>query len=654
MIEKLNTALEKLLKKEEKYVAEDGKILKAKVYQDTMNMDTNLIKLLISDERIKELFFINIDGILVFDKQKFIWFIDSKDFLPDSYTSFKNKIGLIDRNRNYLSSNNDVVLAFPFKDCFLKGGQDKDEEKRKEIMYNEIMAYEDIRRMLSPKIFTNAKRYTKNGIEENITLRKDDNLIIKGNNLIALASLLEKYGGGGVKCIYIDPPYNTGSDSFNYNDNFNHSTWLTFMKNRLELAKKLLSDDGVIFVQCDDNEQAYLKVLMDDIFGRENFVNNISIKISPSSGVKRKFSDIKFIKNKENILLYKKERISLNKLYDITDEYDEHYNIYFNKTEYTTLSKKIDSLFPIKIKKSDFLKDDSVKKIIIKEAENIFRTHDPSKWSIDNFENKNYTEKINEYVYKVYNSDKTKYEYIIKTSTNNLNRLEPLSWKLSEDKKNITTLRGDFWDIGIEGDIGNVNKEGKTKFGEGQKPERLIKDIIFSSTKENDLVLDFHLGSGTTAAVAHKMGRRYIGIEQMDYIEDIAVERMKKVIEGEQGGVSKATNWQGGGSFVYCELKENSQILLNKIKEATEENILKIKEEIYNDNRIVPYITRDELEKVNEEFKNLKVEDKKRVLIELIDKNKLYINYSDIEDEKYSISEEEKTFTNSFYKGDIK
>ena len=145
---------------------------------------------------------------------------------------------------------------------------------------------------------------------------------------------------GGVKCIYIDPPYNTGSDSFNYNDNFNHSTWLTFMKNRLELAKKLLSDDGVIFVQCDDNEQAYLKVLMDDIFGRENFVNNISIKISPSSGVKRKFSDIKFIKNKENILLYKKERISLNKLYDITDEYDEHYNIYFNKTEYTTLSKK--------------------------------------------------------------------------------------------------------------------------------------------------------------------------------------------------------------------------------------------------------------------------------------------------------------------------
>ena len=202
MLENLNDTLEKILKKEEKYVAEDGKILKAKVYNDTMNMDSNLIKLLINNNKIREAFFIDIEGVLVFDKQKFAWFIDSKDFLPDSYTSFKNKIGLVDRNRNYLSSNNDVVLAFPFKDCVLQGGQDKDEQKRKEIMNNEIIAYEDIRRMLSPKVFTNAKRYTKNGIEENITLKNDDNLIIKGNNLIVLSTLLEKFGGGGKMYLY--------------------------------------------------------------------------------------------------------------------------------------------------------------------------------------------------------------------------------------------------------------------------------------------------------------------------------------------------------------------------------------------------------------------------------------------------------------------
>ncbi|MCY7007941.1 site-specific DNA-methyltransferase [Fusobacterium simiae] len=199
MLENLNSTLENILRKEEKYIAEDGKILKAKVYNDTMNMDSNLIKLLINNNKIREAFFIDIEGVLVFDKQKFAWFIDSKDFLPDSYTSFKNKIGLVDRNRNYISNNNDVVLAFPFKDCILEGGQDKDDQKRKEIMYNEIIAYEDIRRMLSPKVFTNAKRYTKNGIEENITLKDDDNLIIKGNNLIALSSLLEKLGGGGYK-----------------------------------------------------------------------------------------------------------------------------------------------------------------------------------------------------------------------------------------------------------------------------------------------------------------------------------------------------------------------------------------------------------------------------------------------------------------------
>ncbi|WP_258876198.1 site-specific DNA-methyltransferase [Fusobacterium animalis] len=197
MLENLNNTLENILRKDKKYIAENGKILKTKVYEDTMNMDNNLIKLLISNDKIKEIFFTDIEGILIFDKQKFIWFIDSKDFLPDSYTSFKNKIGLIDRNRNYISNNNDVVLAFPLKDCFLEGGQNKEDQKRKEIMYNEIIASEDIRRMLSPKVFTNAKRYTKNCIEENITLKKDDNLIIKGNNLIALATLLEKFRGGG-------------------------------------------------------------------------------------------------------------------------------------------------------------------------------------------------------------------------------------------------------------------------------------------------------------------------------------------------------------------------------------------------------------------------------------------------------------------------
>ena len=195
----------------------------------------------------------------------------------------------------------------------------------------------------------------------------------------------------------------------------------------------------------------------------------------------------------------------------------------------------------------------------------------------------------------------------------------------------------------------NPMSSERIEFGAGQKPEALIERIFSMVTNEGDIVLDYHLGSGTTCAVAHKMRRRYIGVEQMDYIEDITVERMKKVIEGEQTGISKTVDWQGGGSFIYCELLENASTLIKKIQAASEETISEIKNEIYADERIVPYITREELEKADEEFHSLELEEKKKVLISLVDKNKLYVNYSDMDDESYDISESDKAFTKSFY-----
>lgn len=267
---------QEVLKTNSKYISDDGKLLKAVVYSDVMTMDKELLSLLLSNEKIKERFFEDVNGTLIFDKQKFAWFVESKEFLPDSYTRYTNKIGLT-HNGDFISKSNDVILDFPYKDCVLEGGQDKEDQKRKEIFYNETIASDEISKMLAPKVFTNAKRFTKDGVEENITFDKNDNLIIKGNNLIALSSLLKQYEGK-VKCIYIDPPYNTGSDSFNYNDAFNHSGWLVFMKNRLEIAKKLLSDTGSIFIQIDSFEQAYLKVIMDELFGRDNFRNAITWK----------------------------------------------------------------------------------------------------------------------------------------------------------------------------------------------------------------------------------------------------------------------------------------------------------------------------------------------------------------------------------------
>jgi adenine-specific DNA-methyltransferase len=176
------------------------------------------------------------------------------------------------------------VLAWPYKDCVLEGGQTKEDSKRDEVFWNITLTPDDIDRLLDPKVLTNFRRIDADGEHAVTEIVDSDNLIIKGNNLLALHSLLPRFRGR-VKLIYIDPPYNTGNDSFKYNDRFNHSTWLTFMRNRLEIACKLLRKDGSIWINIDDDEAHYLKVLCDDIFGRENFVTTVSgkKKVSPSN-----------------------------------------------------------------------------------------------------------------------------------------------------------------------------------------------------------------------------------------------------------------------------------------------------------------------------------------------------------------------------------
>lgn len=601
--------VENLLKSKEKYLSEDKKLLKAKVYSDIMTMDKELLKLLLSDEEIKNTFFVKVDDSLIFDKQKFAWLIDSKEFLPDSYTSYTNKIGLTS-DREFISNKNDVVLDFPYKDCILEGGQDKDDQKRKEIFYNETIANDKIRRMLDPKVFTNVKKYTSGGVEDCLEFSENDNLIIKGNNLIALASLLKRYEGK-VKCIYIDPPYNTGSDSFGYNDSFNHSTWLTFMKNRLELAKKLLRSDGSLFIQIDSFEQAYLKVLLDEIFGRENFRNAITWKRrGGSANPSNQLNNVV-----EWILWYSKDIL----------------NMYY---------------MPV------FSLDDETTQKYIKERF-VFKDDDGRIFMKSPIQSPNYRENLI-YDYKGYKTPAKGYS-ISKEVMEQWDREGRLAFPDSKDKNiNRKIYLDEYKGQPINSlwtDIFVINPMSieRINFGAGQKPEALIQRILSMVTNTNDIILDFHLGSGTTAAVAHKMGRRYIGIEQMDYIKDITVERLKKVIDGEQGGISKAVDWQGGGSFVYCELMENGNDLIRQIENADETTIEDVKAKIYRDERIIPYITREELEKVDKDFEELTLEDKKKALIKLIDKNKLYVNYSDIENKDFDISDADKKFTKSFY-----
>lgn len=241
-----------------------------------------VIKALVSNEKIKSVYGTDIDGIFIFDFGKLCSLLKYKEYWANSFTKYRNKVGLTSEGK-YLDYSSDVVLDFPFKDCVLEGGMTKEDQGKDEVYYNEIIARDEIDCLLSPKVLTNAKRYTKDNIEENIIdFHNNDNLIIKGNNLIVLHSLKVKYQSS-IKCVFIDPPYyfhdTKPADTFIYNSNFKLSSWLVFMKNRLEIAKDLMCSDGVIYITISDDGAHYLKVLMDQVFTREFYCRcNMAIK----------------------------------------------------------------------------------------------------------------------------------------------------------------------------------------------------------------------------------------------------------------------------------------------------------------------------------------------------------------------------------------
>ncbi|WP_180997471.1 site-specific DNA-methyltransferase [Campylobacter concisus] len=467
---------------------------------------------------------------------------------------------------------------------------------------------------------------------------------------MALHSLKKEFAGR-VKLIYIDPPYNTGNDSFKYNDSFNHSTWLVFMKNRLEIARELLKDDGVIFVQCDDNEQAYLKVLMDEIFGRENFINCIAVQVKASAGFKTINKGVMEVM--EYILLYAKEKSNFkeNKVYKYSG-YDNNYSFFIENINENFENWKIGKIKDIfKSIKTD------AKKIGIKEKElqnilfdkfaldnneKVFRytaiNNDAGKATIDARDKSKGDNKI----YKVETSNGIRYIHNGQQITFYSGKIKNIDGEYmpTEQVSNIWT------DVRWEG----IANEGSVELKKGKKPEKLLKRIIEISTQENDIVLDFFAGSGTTAAVAMKMNRQFIAIEQMDYIETITKERLKNVIEGEHGGVSRALDWQDGGEFVYFELKKHNELFKEKILKAkNKKEMLEIFKEI-DKNAFLNYkVDMKKFSKNINEFEALSLEEQKRILDEFLDKNQLYVNLSSINDADFEISDDEKEASASFY-----
>lgn len=445
-------AVSEALKGDPRFVSGDGALLPGSLYGDAMEMDPALLRALYHNEATRGRFFTDVDGVAVFDK-----------------TAFLQAAGGGARP----SPSRDVELVFSHKDCVLEGGLAR-EDRHGPVFHSETLSPDRVARLLEPRALANPRRYTADGIQETTEVSQEDNLVIQGDNLPVLASLLPVYAGR-VKLIYIDPPYNTGSSAFGYNDRFPRSTWLTFMKNRLELARQLLSDDGAIYLQLDYHQVHYAKVLMDEVFGEENFQREIIWRIGWLSGYKTMENN--WIRNHDTILFYAKNARAL----DFKKQY---------------------------IPRSAF------KKIARSKAE---RYPMEDVWNASEYDD--------------------------------LNSIAIVSFSGETVSKMLSP--GD---------------EVK-----GQKSEKLLERIIKAHTDPGELVLDFFGGSGTTAAVAHKLGRRYIVCEQLDRHVDIMLRRLQKVISGEQSGVSKPNGWKGGGSFLFCRLvrQEGRWVSRREMEEGT-------------------------------------------------------------------------------------
>ncbi|MDR3049328.1 MAG: site-specific DNA-methyltransferase [Elusimicrobiota bacterium] len=634
--------LKSVLSQEPRYII-GGQLAKTNIVEDALKVEPLLVRLLLKNETIKKHFFVEIEQTLIFDKVKFQEFVSNEEFLPSSYTKFKNQIGL-SAGGQLFSKNKEVVLAYPYKDCVLEGGQTKEEQGRDEIFYNETLSPDEINILFEPKVLTKFEQYSVSSHSESGSLSVQfnrnekgiiaDNLLIKGNNLLALHTIKKEFEGQ-VKLIYIDPPYNTGNDGFKYNDRFNHSTWLTFMKNRLEIAKQFLRDDGVIFVQCDDNEQAYLKVLLDEIFGIDNFISNSIVVINRGG---RDYGGI--AKTHEYLLIYSKKGINeLNMVNDSAKQFkykDEkggfdlmelrNRNILFNDKNRPNLcypfyvnpnNQDSNELYEISLeKKKGFIEALPLKSQGI---QTVWR------WGKEKV-----LENINLEVKAKLKNDG---DYMI----------------VQKYRKTETRQRS-VWD-----DTVFVNERGtehiKELFGKKAfmypKSEFLLSRVIEISTSKNDIVLDFFSGSGATAAAAHKMGRQWLAIEQMDYIDNVTKERLKKVIDGEQGGISQSLNWKGGGSFIYCELMQWNEKVLEQIRETkTTKDLLKIYETIKNED-----FMRYEIKDFNKtDFEKLSIKEQKTILCDCLDKNQLYVNLSEIDDTKYNVSNDDKKLNKDFFR----
>lgn len=643
---KLYIILEQQLKKEPNFVTDNGELKKWVVLNKAQNFDEELIGLLLDNADLKAKFFVNVKGTLVFNQNLFVQFLEQKNYLNDSYTQYKNKVGLTIDGK-YLKQRNEVALVWPFKDCILEGGQSREEDKREEIFFNEILAQDEITQLLEPKVLTNAKRIDKDGehtfdgfkrdaeINKKRGLPEDtitDNLIIKGNNLLALHTLKKEFAGK-VKLIYIDPPYNTGGlgDTFTYNNNFKRSTWLTFMYNRLIAAKDLLRKDGVLIVAIDENEQPHLGVMLKEFF-KDYEVHCITIVHNPRGVQGTNFS---YTHEYAFFVVPKGKKLIGNR---IIDESEIDFSNLRNWGGESLRSDAKNCFYPIVVdpKTSEIIEFGVV-------CEDDFH---PSKREII----------------------KDGKVYIYPIDNDNIERKWRYARQSVEEIKDLLRARkkSGQWDVEIGKNFGqyktvwidpkyDANEYG-TKIVSRLVPENKfsfpkslynVKDCVYAvvGNDKDAIVLDYHAGSGTTAHAVLELNkedggnRKFIMCEQMDYVETVTSKRVHRVIEQ-----------NGSDEFIYLELKKYNQNFIEQIEEAKDSKaLLKIWEQMKAKSFLNYNVDIKKQDEHLEEFKTLSLAEQKQHLCELLDKNQLYVNLSSLNDTDFACTEEEKRVTKDFY-----
>jgi len=536
-----------------------------------------------------------------------------------------------------------VSLVWPYKDCILEGGQTKEEEKRKEIFFNEILAQDEINRLFDPKVLTNFKRYTPDGEEKVTEIKRDENgtikenLIIKGNNLLALHTLKTQFRGK-VDLIYIDPPYNppSNANTFCYNNNFNHSSWLTFIRNRLEIAKNLLTINGALIIAIDDNEHVYLGVLLDEIFPNHE-THCITIVHNPRGVQGTNFSytheyayfvipkGIKTINDRK----ISKENVDWSNLRNWGGESlrEDAKNCFYPITINPDTLEIIDF--------GDVCPDD----------------YHPSSANINR-----------DNLIEVYPIDKKNVERKWRYARQSVEEIRHL---LRARK------RGAIWDIEIGKDFGVYKSVWiDTRYDANEYGTKIVKELVpdcdfdfpkslynvydclyaVVANKKDAIILDFFAGSGTTAHAVLDLNkedggdRRFIICEQMEYVDTVTKKRVKKVIE-----INKASD------FIYCEIMKYNEAFMDKIQSAeTSDELLEIWKDIAKNSFLNWYVNPEMPEEAVNNFMEIGkfengLEKQKKLLAELLNKNQLYVNLSEIDDEDFKVSGDDKKANQLFY-----